>query len=130
MGDWGHPDHYTSGAKDFARATRAAEIDIMVRRVLPQLRATAREVGYALAVHGSLERDFDIVAVPWTETAGSPTELVEGLCKTCRAATGWGYWHNAQKFTAKPHGRLAVTIVASAEVQIDLSIMPRTPHSA
>jgi hypothetical protein len=31
------------------------------------LQAAAREVGYALLLHGSLLRDVDIVAIPWTE---------------------------------------------------------------
>lgn len=127
MGDWNHPVHYTPDAEAFARAARAAEIDILLRRVLPQLRGVARVCGYALAVHGSLERDLDLIAVPWTDKASPPDELVQSLARTCRAATGWGFWHNAGKFTEKPHGRVATTIVATAEVQIDLSITPLLP---
>ena len=31
-----------------------------------RIRKLAREVGYAVCVHGSLKRDFDLIAVPWT----------------------------------------------------------------
>lgn len=37
--------------------------------------AVARELGYALAVHGSLARDLDIIACPWTETATSALSM-------------------------------------------------------
>jgi hypothetical protein len=37
--------------------------------LLPALREVARRFGYALAVHGSLEWDIDLVAVPWCENA-------------------------------------------------------------
>ena len=52
----------------------------------PALAEAANAVGYALAVHGSVGRpregkmtDFDLVAVPWTEAAGSPDDLIEAI---------------------------------------------------
>jgi len=34
--------------------------------------------GYALAVHGSLARDFDLVAIPWAETVSAPEVVLDG----------------------------------------------------
>ena len=41
----------------------------------PDLAAICISHGYALAVHGSLARDFDLIAVPWAAQT-SPPELV------------------------------------------------------
>lgn len=45
------------------------------------LSEVAREHGYALAIHGTVSRDFDLIAIPWTETAGDPELLIEKLRK-------------------------------------------------
>jgi hypothetical protein len=37
---------------------------------------TAREHGYALAIHGTVTSDLDLVAIPWTEEA-APAEVVK-----------------------------------------------------
>lgn len=86
----------------------------------PALATVAREHGYALAIHGSLVRDFDLIAVPWVERPAEPDALVEAL--TTRFAL-----HRMDKGpTAKPHGRVAYTIsVGFGECAIDLSFMPR-----
>lgn len=34
---------------------------------LPAIRIAAKECGYAIGLHGSLNRDFDLIAVPWVE---------------------------------------------------------------
>jgi hypothetical protein len=41
----------------------------------------AAEVGYAVAVHGSLRRDFDLIAVPWREDAVGNVALMQHLAK-------------------------------------------------
>ncbi|MDL2342543.1 hypothetical protein QOL99_00070 [Deinococcus sp. MIMF12] len=74
--------------------------------------------GYALAVHGSLHRDLDLIAVAWTEEACSPEELVEMLCQHegLIHAGGWAQ---------KPHGRVGVTLLTRDwNKPIDLSIIP------
>lgn len=128
MGDWHFPEHYTSAAKEFAVASRAAEIAVFVDKVLPSLRDTANFHGYALAVHGSLARDLDLVAIPWTEAAVDAETLIAALADTTREATGWGHIsgrNSPHERTKKPHGRVAVTVLASAEVELDISITPR-----
>ena len=80
----------------------------------------AREVGYAVGVHGSLKRDFDLIAVPWTGDAVGNGDLVKHLCKGLNAT-----WVGAS-LEDKPHGRFAATLQIDGYFkQIDLSIMPR-----
>lgn len=73
--------------------------------------------GYAMAVHGSMQRDLDIVAVPWTAKAKAARTLVKALCDHlgCEAAAP----------SEKPHGRIAYTLLMGGACFMDLSIMPR-----
>jgi len=78
--------------------------------------------GYALAVHGSLHRDIDLIAVAWTDEACGAEELVEALCK-------WEGLVKCGDFNPKPHGRVGV-ILRGREgwlKPIDLSILPPAP---
>jgi hypothetical protein len=47
--------------------------------LLPRLQSIAREHGYALAVHGSMATDFDLIACPWTEEATEAETLMEAI---------------------------------------------------
>ena len=110
--------------------------------LLPALREVARRFGYALAVHGSLEWDIDLVAVPWCENA--PDGLVEAIFLAVNAIEGWvtwpGGWTEKETWPApvgslpnpdrKPHGRLGYSIILGGGPYIDLSVMPRTGKPA
>lgn len=88
---------------------------------LPRLIEVARQHGYALCVHGSLVRDLDLVAVPWTDEAGAPEDLVASVAEAC----GGVFVNNGERPAQKPHGRLAWSIHTGAEMYLDLSVMPR-----
>ena len=84
----------------------------------PELSEFMRTKGWALAVHGSLARDFDLVAIPWQPAPVAPALCVEGICH---------YW--AFKMVGDPetrlHGRLIYTIALKfGECFLDLSFMP------
>jgi len=80
----------------------------------------AREMGYAVGIHGSLKRDVDLIAVPWVAEAVSHTELVIHLCRGLNAIT-------IGPPERKPHGRITVTLQIDGYVKhIDLSITTRT----
>jgi hypothetical protein len=80
----------------------------------------AREVGYAVGIHGSLKRDFDLIAAPWTDKAVGNADLVAHLCAGLNAVRIGGPEH-------KPLGRVAVTLQIDGYIKpIDLSIMPRS----
>lgn len=93
----------------------------VLKRLLPIIRLVAREYGYAIAVHGSVKRDIDLVAIPWIDDAQSAEELIEAI----ENKIGW--FHVSQDSPmAKPHGRKAWSIVThGARTYIDLSVMPR-----
>ena len=90
--------------------------------IVPVLAEVARGVGYALALHGSMTNDLDLVAVPWTDDAGTPEDLVDAL----GAAIRWTREGDAFGPERKPHGRIAWKIPLLAGASIDLSVMPRT----
>jgi hypothetical protein len=45
------------------------------------LRQAAMDTGWALGLHGSLNNDMDIMAMPWTESATSDVHMIEELKK-------------------------------------------------
>lgn len=103
----------------------------------------ARAHGYALAVHGSVVTDLDLIAVPWTDAAIPEEQLVEilrdhlGACGyaellrrngleeslvaqiLARQEPGYG------EPEIKPHGRRAWNLYLDAGAKVDLSVMPR-----
>lgn len=79
--------------------------------------------GYALAVHGSLARDFDLIAIPWTNEAKSPLDVIEDIKINGFAINIIG------DLEVKPHGRIVYTLsVGFGECACDLSFMPRSEH--
>ena len=85
----------------------------------------AREHGYALTVHGTMNLDFDLVAIPWTDSAIQADELVNIFAKHLNmfSSTGFQKFHTEPQ--SKPHGRLAYILYIGNHAYIDLSIMPK-----
>lgn len=101
--------------------------------IIPGLTEAAREVGYALAVHGSMARDLDLIAVPWTEAAESAEALILRLLSaTCHR----GHLNprsdthddkaqsNGDVGAIKPHGRRSWSIHFDNGLYLDVSVMP------
>jgi hypothetical protein len=94
-----------------------------------KLAPVARELGYALAIHGTLARDLDLIAVPWTEQAVPEGELVEAI----RAHVG-GTINNDPQAQAgdetrtnpvlRAHGRYCWAIQIGGGMYLDLSVTP------
>ncbi|AZP72829.1 hypothetical protein EJJ20_29950 [Pseudomonas poae] len=84
----------------------------------PGLAEIARANGYALAVHGSLARDMDLIAVPWIDSPSSPGAVIAAI------ESAYGI-RRIGDLTAAPHGRMVQTIgIQFGECFIDLSFMP------
>lgn len=104
--------------------------------VIDAIRDAARRVGYAIAVHGSLARDIDLVAVPWVEGADDAETLAAVVMAAAAAANdGIAYLFNGcpedellvpadRHCTLKPHGRKAWSIHLGG-TYLDLSVIPR-----
>ncbi len=85
----------------------------------------AREHGYALTVHGTMSLDFDLVAIPWTDEAVEPQELVNELANLMGLCAGELFEGVSASPELKPHGRLAWLLQFGSGAQIDLSVMPK-----
>ena len=80
----------------------------------------ARECGYAVGLHGSMKRDCDLIAVPWTDEAVIAFELIDRLCAALNATV-------VGPVAGKPHGRLGWNLQVDGYVKvIDISVVPRS----
>jgi hypothetical protein len=87
----------------------------------PQLAEIFRSHGYALAVHGSLASDFDLIAVPWVEEAGDPQAIAEEINSKFAAK------FSKTDYATRPHGRIAYKLNLSfGDCSLDVSFMPRS----
>lgn len=104
--------------------------------LLPALRYKARQLGYAIGLHGSLRADIDLIAAPWTPEAVPAPELAEALRVVAEAIIGQAKCFdrlgadNPDYFDQgmpghKPHGRLCWSFHLGGGPYIDLSVMPR-----
>ena len=85
---------------------------------LDRIRELAREVGYAIGEHGTKERDVDLIAAPWTETAVGNHALIQHIAK--------GLGARVVETERKPLGRWAASIQMDGWYKlIDLSVCPR-----
>lgn len=97
---------------------------------LVTVRARARDLGYAIGLHGSQTRDLDLIAAPWTDEAVSADVLAEEI----RRAVDGLIAGTATTKPEKPHGRRAYSIILKHGPPnertglpfIDLSVMPRS----
>lgn len=93
------------------------------------LKGVALEYGYNLVLHGSLNRDLDLIAIPWQEKVG---DLIEMLNKFSEAIGG--FWTDMNDEYPKPHGRKTYVIHVNragawnnyqdAQYYIDISVTP------
>lgn len=114
------------------RAATRAYCERLLQDVLPVVREVAHDHGYAIAVHGSLADDIDLIAVPWADHARAADELavaisgaVAGVVGRCNIASKGGDC----LYGEKPHGRRAYTMLLHPLSYIDLSVMPRIEAS-
>lgn len=84
----------------------------------PALAEIARKHGYAMAIHGSMARDFDLICVPWTEKPSQPQVVVDEFTSTFAMT-------DVTSPDIRPHGRMVYSIsFGFGEFFADLSFMP------
>lgn len=112
----------------------------------PGMCDVARHHGYALALHGSLIGDMDLIAVPWSVDSADAETLKDALMDHIGAC---GYsdllerdapWLTKEQRLRlcsghrtgiegspeeKPHGRLAWNLYLWAGTKVDLSVLPK-----
>jgi hypothetical protein len=83
----------------------------------------AKKYGYAIGLHGSMSRDLDLIAAPWTEEAICADQLISKIAEAC------GGFVSADLLTVnpeyRPHGRMAYSIQLGRGLYVDISVMPR-----
>jgi hypothetical protein len=105
-------------------------------KLIRPLRERARQLGYALGVHGTLIRDIDLIACPWSADAVPARHLAEAI--RIEAERVWGiafdvdaprmrnpHYSNEGRPGHKPHGRMCWSFHLGGGPYIDLSVMPR-----
>lgn len=86
----------------------------------PELAEIAREHGYALAVHGSMARDFDLVCIPWASSPDEPKRVVDAIVST------FAFDQHGDP-AMREHGRVAYSLLGRGGWcgHLDISFMPR-----
>lgn len=104
------------------------------------LKEVAITYGYNLVVHGSLNRDLDLIAIPWQEEIKPHGEMIKELANVIG-----GRIMNTEKniphgFTVTHHGRMHYVInifrggycpndvyIEDPQYYLDISVMPEIP---
>ena len=92
---------------------------VMYLHRVHELQTIARANGYCLALHGSMQRDLDAIAVPWTKRAVPAERLVEQICDQM------GLTPTNDSPADKEHGRRVWSLLMGEIGFVDFSIMPR-----
>jgi len=83
-----------------------------------ELAELCRSHGYALAIHGSLARDFDVVAIPWVKNPSEPQAVIDEITKKFAI-------EHITEIGHKEHGRIVYTLsVGFGTTALDFSFMP------
>jgi len=91
--------------------------------IYPPLAGIFRDHGYALAVHGSLANDFDLVGVPWTNTASDPETIIAEVFKRFAFDKT-----DPCEPSSAPHGMIKYKLHMSfGECSLDICFVPRVP---
>lgn len=87
------------------------------------LRQAAMDCGWALGLHGSLNSDLDIMAMPWIENAVPADDMIDNLA----ACFGFSeYWIKNQLMvdrSSKPNGRVVYTIPIYGDFYLDINVI-------
>lgn len=105
----------------FVRKTKEPKINYapVYCAMYPRLVKIAQTHGWALAVHGSMGRDFDLVAIPWLPECDDPFIVVSSMTEGMDL-------RRVGTVSKREHGRLIFTLsVGFGECALDLSFMPR-----
>jgi hypothetical protein len=86
------------------------------------LQKLAMDHGYALCVHGSVVRDFDLVCVPFDEIVSPHHELLAAIRMQIGLAASSDPIYD--KVGYEPHGRTCYTIECGSTGYFDISFTP------
>jgi hypothetical protein len=71
------------------------------------LKVVAMQYGYNLVLHGSMNRDLDLIAIPWQKEIGNPDEMVDEFATVLG---GFAIEMSHAQKNCFPHGRRSYII--------------------
>lgn len=83
------------------------------------IRNCAMDKGWAVALHGSLSSDMDIMAMPWTDGAAPFPKVVESIAELFDGNTLAECFKIA--YNEKTHNRIVATVPIWADFYLDIS---------
>lgn len=99
---------------------RASTLRAVYKQVWPEALRVSQAHGYALALHGSLERDMDLVAFPWARGASTPRALAKAIARALGGRIDPD--HDPDE---KLYGRKAWIIRLGGGAHLDFSVTPK-----
>lgn len=93
--------------------------------VWPELKNIATGLGWALGLHGSLNSDMDLMAMPWTNES-APVKVLINAISDCFTNNEKVKRDNSIPFIDKPNGRVVYTIHIHADFYLDINIINPT----
>jgi hypothetical protein len=85
------------------------------------LRQAALNCGWALGLHGSLNNDMDIMAMPWIEDAKPIEEMIQAL-SDCFTENPFKNKHTKPNYD-KPNNRVVYTMNIWADFYLDINVI-------
>lgn len=70
-----------------------------------QVKSIGLEYGYNIVLHGSMNRDLDLIAIPWGESIGDKTVMLNKIAEVLGGFVMQESEEDRQKFRVKYHGR-------------------------
>lgn len=116
-----------------------------------RLKTIAKDCGYNLTLHGSMNRDLDLIAIPWTKEVKHHSEMIRLFVEEVGGSIMRQIWvngelHEAQAgelFTVTHHGRMWYVInlkrnytdehgkyEEDKQYYLDISVMPTLTDNA
>ena len=89
------------------------------------IRQCAMDCGWAVALHGSLSSDMDIMAMPWVSNAVCFIDLVKNISQLF---SGNHITYPVITYGEKPHNRVVATIPIYADFYLDISSIGQWEH--
>lgn len=89
------------------------------------LRQSAMNNGWALGLHGSLNSDMDIMAMPWTENAVPADVMINNLIYDCFSNNNISHLCLQVTRNEKPNNRVVYTIPIWADFYLDINIIDK-----
>lgn len=86
------------------------------------IRNAAMDCGWAVALHGSLSRDMDIMAMPWIEGCTDADTMIDTIIAKCFGDNIISEYGKKIDRT-KPYGRVCYLIPIYEDFYLDISVM-------